>query len=77
MSKEAEILRTCTSCHDTHLCQKSSKSRGSCIPGVSVLQKVTLKNFRQILEKTFEIWGKSRGGPAAQQTISTSERGYI
>ena len=28
MSKEAEILRRCISCHDTHLCQKSSKLRG-------------------------------------------------
>ena len=28
MSKEAEILTTCISCHDTRLCQKSSKSRG-------------------------------------------------
>ena len=44
MSKEAEILTTCISSHDTHLYQKSSKSRGSCISGVSVLQKVTLRN---------------------------------
>ena len=43
MSKEAEILMTGISCHDTHLCQKSSKSRGSCISGVSVLQEMTLK----------------------------------
>ena len=28
MNKEIEMLRTCISCHDTHLCQKSSKSRG-------------------------------------------------
>ena len=42
MSKEAEIL-TCISCHDKHLCEKSRKSRGLCIAGVSVLQKVTLK----------------------------------
>ena len=33
MSKEVEISRTCISCHDTQLCQKSSKSRGSCISG--------------------------------------------
>ena len=43
MSKEAEILTTYISYHDTHLCHKSSRSRGSCISGVSVLQKVTLK----------------------------------
>ena len=44
MSKEAEILRKCVSCHDEHMCQKSRKSRGSCILGVPVLQKVTLKH---------------------------------
>ena len=43
MSKEAEILKTGICCHDTHFCQKSSKSRGSCISDVSVLQKLTLK----------------------------------
>ena len=42
MSKEAEILRRCISCHDKHMCQKSRKSRGLRISGVSVLQKVTL-----------------------------------
>ena len=46
MSKEAEILTTGLSCHDT-LLLKSSKSRGggggSCISGVWVLQKLTLK----------------------------------
>ena len=41
-SKLGRKLRTCISCHDTHMCQESSKSRGSCISGVSVLQKVTL-----------------------------------
>ena len=45
MSNEAEILTTCLSCHGTHVCQKSSGSRGSCISRVSVLQKVTLKKF--------------------------------
>ena len=45
MSKEADILRKCVSCHDEHVCQKSRKSRGSCISGVSVLQKVTLNSF--------------------------------
>ena len=48
MSKEAEILRNCISCHGKHICQKSRKSMGGggggvCISGVSVLQKVTLK----------------------------------
>ena len=28
MSKEAEILRKCVSCHDEHMCQQSRKSRG-------------------------------------------------
>ena len=28
MSKEAEILRICISCHDTHLCQKSKQIGG-------------------------------------------------
>ena len=28
MSKEAEILRKCVSCHDEHICQKSRKSGG-------------------------------------------------
>ena len=28
MSKEAEILRNCVSCHDEHMCQKSRKSMG-------------------------------------------------
>ena len=32
-------------CHDEHMCQKSRKSRGSCISGVSVLQKVTLEHL--------------------------------
>ena len=45
MSKEAEILRKCVSCHDRRMCQKSRKSRGSCISGVSVLQKVALEHF--------------------------------
>ena len=45
MSKEDEILRKCVSCHDVHMCQQSRKSRGSCISGVSVLQKVTLKTI--------------------------------
>ena len=26
MSKEAELLRRCVSCHDNHMCQKSRKS---------------------------------------------------
>ena len=43
MSKEAEILRKCVSCHDEHICQKSRKSGESCISGASVLQKVTVK----------------------------------
>ena len=44
MRKEAEILRTCISCHhDTHLCQKSSKSRGVMYLRCISLQKVTLK----------------------------------
>ena len=49
MSKEAEILRKCNSCHDKHV-PKSRKSRGvkSCISDVSVLQKVTLKLFQEI-----------------------------
>ena len=44
MIKEAEILRKCVSCRDKHMCQKSRKSRGSCISSVSVLQKVTLNS---------------------------------
>ena len=43
MSKEAEILWKCVSCHSEYMCQKSRKSRGSCTSGVSVLQKVTLE----------------------------------
>ena len=43
MSKKAEILRECISCHDKHMCQKIKEIEGSCISGVSVLQKVTLK----------------------------------
>ena len=46
MSKEAEILRKWVSCDDEHMCQKSRKSRGSCISGVSVLQKVTLNGHQ-------------------------------
>ena len=56
MSKEAEILRKCVSCHDEHMCQKSRKSRGSCISGVSVLQKVALK--QSFYEKKSEIVGE-------------------
>ena len=42
MSKEDEILKKCISCHDKR-CAKIQGSRGgSCISGVSVLQKVTL-----------------------------------
>ena len=42
MSEEAEISRKCISCHNKYMCQKS---RGSCISGVSVLQKVTLDTW--------------------------------
>ena len=43
MSKEAEILKTSLSCHDT-LLQKNQANQGeSCISGVSVLQKLTFK----------------------------------
>ena len=42
MSKEAEILRKCDSCHDEQMCQNQGNRGGSCISGVSVLQKVTL-----------------------------------
>ena len=42
MSKEAEILKTGISCHDT-LLPKIRQIKGSCISGVSVLQKLTLK----------------------------------
>ena len=28
MTKEAEILRKCISCHDKHMCQNSRKLRG-------------------------------------------------
>ena len=45
MSKEAEILRTCISCHDTHLCQKASKSRGVMYLRCVSLTKVTLDNL--------------------------------
>ena len=42
MSKEAEILKTGLSCHDT-LAKNQANQGGSCISGVSVLQKLTLK----------------------------------
>ena len=48
MSKEAEILRKCVFCHDEHMCQKSRKSKGSCISAVSVLQKVTLNGIENM-----------------------------
>ena len=43
MSKEAEILKTGLSCHDTLLLKIKQINGGSCISGVSVLQKLTLK----------------------------------
>ena len=43
MSKEAEILKTGLSCHDTLLLKIKQIKGGSCISGVSVLQKLTLK----------------------------------
>ena len=46
MSKEAEILKTGLSCHDTlspKIKQIKGGGGGSCISGVSVLQKLTLK----------------------------------
>ena len=45
MSKEAKILRKCVSCHDEHMFQKIKEIEGSCISGVSVLQKVTLNHI--------------------------------
>ena len=44
MSKEAEILRKCISCHDEHV-PKIKGIEGSCISGVSVLQKVSLNSL--------------------------------
>ena len=43
MSKEAEILKTGLSCHDTLLPKIKQINGGSYISGVSVLQKLTLK----------------------------------
>ena len=48
MSGEAEILMKCVSCHDPgvmiNTCAKNQGNQGgSCISGVSVLQKVTHK----------------------------------
>ena len=44
MSKEAEILKTGLSCHDTLLPKiKQIKGGLSCISGVLVLQKLTVK----------------------------------
>ena len=43
MSKEAEILKTGLSCHDTFLLKIKQIKGESCILGVSVLQKLTLK----------------------------------
>ena len=44
MIKEAEISKTGISCHDTLLPKiKQIKGGGSCISGMSVLQKLTLK----------------------------------
>ena len=41
MSKEAEILRKCVSCHNEHMYQKSGKSRGGG-GGVMYLRFVSL-----------------------------------
>ena len=43
MSKEAEILKTGLSCHDTLLPKNQANKGGSCMSGVLVLQKLTLK----------------------------------
>ena len=43
MSKEAEISITGISCHDTLFAKNQANQGGSCILGVSVLQKLTLK----------------------------------
>ena len=43
MNKEAEISITGISCHDTLLPKTQANQGGSCISGVSVLQKLTLK----------------------------------
>ena len=55
MSKEAEILRKCVSCHDEHMCQKSRKSRGVMYLRCVSLKKVTLNYF--------EIWFNSSTFP--------------
>ena len=44
MSKEAEILRKCVSCHDERTCQNQGNRGGSCISSVSVLQNKTTAN---------------------------------
>ena len=43
MSKKTEILKTGLSCYDTLLPKIKQIKGGSCISGVSVLQKLTLK----------------------------------
>ena len=43
MSKEAEILKTGLSCHDTLFAKNQANQGGSCISGVLVLQRLTLK----------------------------------
>ena len=43
MRKETEILKTGLSCHDTLSPKNQANQGGSCISGVSVLQKLTLK----------------------------------
>ena len=46
MSKEAEILKTGLSCHDTLLPKiKQIRGGGSCISGVSVLRKLLLSSL--------------------------------
>ena len=63
MSKNAEILRTYISCHDTHICQKLSKSRG-----VMYLRCVSLTisdrgnvNIKQCLIEKYRFIPKPKG----------------
>ena len=57
MSKEAEILITGISCHDTLLPKIKQIKGGSCISGVSVLQKLTLKlsDYGQSFTSSIEL----------------------
>ena len=54
MSKEAEILRKCVSCHDEHMCQNQGDLRGLCIYFL-IVKKIKPLNKPYLLQKRKQL----------------------